>query len=130
MSVGAWSSSQHQQQQEPTYKLLRKPIQRIKSTPLADAPPAQEPYAYSIGDPRLDYYLPTYWIVLKDSLQQVDMTVAPPVEHIVQMSKRLPGSRAPLHTHDHGGVTCVIQGQMTLFSNNTALVRVQGEMGT
>jgi quercetin dioxygenase-like cupin family protein len=28
---------------------------------------------------------------------------------------RLPGTRAPIHVHEDGGTTCVLQGQMTLY---------------
>lgn len=30
-------------------------------------------------------------------------------------SERLPGTRAAIHTHPYGGVSCVVQGEMTLY---------------
>ena len=36
-------------------------------------------------------------------------------ETVVIRTTRLAGTRAPIHTHDHGGTTCVLQGQMTLY---------------
>ncbi len=34
---------------------------------------------------------------------------------IVSRTTRKAGTRAPIHTHNHGGTTCVLKGQMTLY---------------
>jgi quercetin dioxygenase-like cupin family protein len=34
---------------------------------------------------------------------------------VVHRTVRAPGTRAPIHTHDHAGSTCVLEGQMTLL---------------
>ncbi len=34
---------------------------------------------------------------------------------LVVRGTRLPGSRVPIHVHDHSGLTCVISGQITDF---------------
>ena len=36
-------------------------------------------------------------------------------ETSVFLSTRAAGTRTPIHTHDEAGVTCVIEGEMTLF---------------
>ena len=36
-------------------------------------------------------------------------------EAIVARTTRAPGTRTPLHLHEHGGTTCVLEGEMTLF---------------
>lgn len=64
----------------------------------------------------------TYAIRLKQSLQHVD-TAYPPTEQIIYLFKSLPGTRAPFHTHDYSGRTCIVRGQMTFLTNDTALVR-------
>ncbi len=33
---------------------------------------------------------------------------------LVFRTTRLPGTRAPIHFHDHGGVTCIIEGESTI----------------
>lgn len=33
---------------------------------------------------------------------------------LVFRTTRLPGTRAPIHFHDHGGVTCVLEGETTI----------------
>lgn len=34
---------------------------------------------------------------------------------VVHRTVRAPGTRAPIHTHDHAGSTCVLEGEMTLL---------------
>ena len=41
-------------------------------------------------------------------------------ETSVFLSTRAPGTRTPIHKHDEAGVTCLIEGQMTLFIDNQA----------
>lgn len=36
-------------------------------------------------------------------------------ETIVNRTVRAPGTRAPIHFHDAGGLTCVLEGEMTLY---------------
>ena len=36
-------------------------------------------------------------------------------EAIVARTTRAPGTRTPLHLHEHGGTTCVLEGEMTLY---------------
>lgn len=36
-------------------------------------------------------------------------------ETIVNRTVRAPGTRAPIHFHDAGGLTCVVEGEMTLY---------------
>ncbi len=36
-------------------------------------------------------------------------------ETIVIRTTRKAGTRSPIHTHDYGGTTCVLKGQMTLY---------------
>ena len=105
----------------PTYKLPRQPVQRVKSLPVTDPLTPIEPYLYSIGDPRIDLYLPTNALAVTEAVRQIEPGPEP-VEHIVEFVRRLPGTRAPLHTHDYGVMTCVIKGQMTIFTNDTAQV--------
>lgn len=38
-------------------------------------------------------------------------------ETIVHRTIRAPGTRAPVHYHDNGGTTCVLEGEMTLYLN-------------
>ena len=37
---------------------------------------------------------------------------------IVEQTTRAPNTRTPIHLHDFGGITCVIEGEMTLFLEN------------
>ncbi|MDR6335286.1 quercetin dioxygenase-like cupin family protein [Xanthobacter flavus] len=41
-------------------------------------------------------------------------------ETIVYRTVRAPGTRAPIHFHDDGGLTCVIEGEMTLYLEGAA----------
>ncbi len=41
-------------------------------------------------------------------------------ETIVYRTVRAPGTRAPIHFHDDGGMTCVIEGEMTLYLEGAA----------
>lgn len=46
----------------------------------------------------------------------------------VLFSERAPMTRSAIHAHDHGGVTCLIQGEMTLFvEGRDPIVREAGE---
>jgi quercetin dioxygenase-like cupin family protein len=36
-------------------------------------------------------------------------------ETLIHRTVRAPGTRAPIHFHDAGGATCVIEGEMTLY---------------
>lgn len=36
-------------------------------------------------------------------------------EAIVARTTRAPGTRTPLHLHEYGGTTCVLEGEMTLY---------------
>lgn len=47
---------------------------------------------------------------------------------LVFRTSRLPGTRAPIHFHDHGGVTCVIEGETTIRVEGQSPARhVKGE---
>lgn len=39
----------------------------------------------------------------------------PGMETVVIRTTRAPGTRAAIHMHEHGGTTCVIEGEMTLY---------------
>ena len=41
---------------------------------------------------------------------------------LVYKTIRVPGTRAPIHYHDHGGVTCVLEGQSTMRIEGRAAV--------
>lgn len=41
-------------------------------------------------------------------------------ENIIYRTVRAPGTRAPIHFHDDGGMTCVIEGEMTLYLEGAA----------
>lgn len=41
-------------------------------------------------------------------------------ETIIYRTVRAPGTRAPIHFHDDGGMTCVIEGEMTLYLEGAA----------
>ena len=112
------SSSSSFSKEESSYKLPKRPRQRARDLPPANPFPPVEPYLFSINDDRIDLYLPTYY-----AGEEVLRTADGAVEHIIIRGSRLPGTRAALHTHDEGGVTCVSKGQITIFSNDTAKVR-------
>ena len=40
---------------------------------------------------------------------------APGMETVIVETIRKAGTRAPIHTHDFGGTTCVVSGEMTLY---------------
>lgn len=46
-------------------------------------------------------------------------------EVIVARTTRAPGTRTPLHRHDYGGTTCVLQGEMTLYREGVAPQRAE-----
>lgn len=52
------------------------------------------------------------------SSQNIELLTRSPLGNgydlLVFRTTRLPGTRAPIHLHDHGGVTCVIEGETTL----------------
>mgnify|MGYP002130389625 CR=1 FL=1 len=39
---------------------------------------------------------------------------------LVTTGTRQAGTRAPIHTHDHGGYTCVLRGEITIFMEGHA----------
>ncbi len=41
------------------------------------------------------------------------------MQTIVIRTTRKAGTRAPIHTHDLGGMTCVLKGQMTLYKDGS-----------
>lgn len=41
-------------------------------------------------------------------------------ESIVARTTRAPGTRTPMHTHAHGGTTCVLEGEMSLYRQGVA----------
>lgn len=45
-------------------------------------------------------------------------------EMVINRTTRAAGTRAPMHVHEHGGTTCVLQGEMTLFLEGAAPRRV------
>lgn len=56
--------------------------------------------------------------VMAKPLHAVIMLTAPDGkgnEITVARTTRAAGTRTPLHTHDYGGTTCVLSGQMTLY---------------
>jgi quercetin dioxygenase-like cupin family protein len=47
--------------------------------------------------------------------------------HVVR-SVRAVGTRTPIHVHEHGGITCVVEGEMTLYMEGAAPMRApQGQ---
>lgn len=45
-------------------------------------------------------------------------------ESIVFLNRRAPGTRAPIHMHDSGGISCVLEGEETLIMENQKPLRV------
>ena len=45
-------------------------------------------------------------------------------ESIVFLNRRGPGTRAPIHMHDSGGISCVLEGEETLIMENQKPLRV------
>ncbi len=41
-------------------------------------------------------------------------------EVFIMRTTRAPGTRSPIHLHDYGGTTCVLEGEMTLFMEGAA----------
>ena len=39
--------------------------------------------------------------------------------------RRAPRTRTPIHTHDSGGITCLVEGEMTLYVENQKPLRIQ-----
>lgn len=52
------------------------------------------------------------------SAQNIELLTRSPLgdgqDLLVFRTTRLPGTRAPIHFHDHGGVTCVMEGETTI----------------
>jgi quercetin dioxygenase-like cupin family protein len=52
------------------------------------------------------------------SAHKIELLTRSPIgngqDMLVFRTTRLPGTRAPIHFHDHGGVTCVIEGETTI----------------
>jgi hypothetical protein len=101
-------------------------VQSVKSPP----PPLYlvplEPILHSIGDPQIDLILSHYLITYRFGTTYLGVVEGPggdAIERNIAYTRRLPGTRAPLHTHDYSGISCVIKGQMTLFTNDTIQVR-------
>lgn len=44
---------------------------------------------------------------------------------LVLFSDREPGTRTAIHTHDDAGVTCIVQGEMTLYMEGVSPIRKQ-----
>ena len=44
---------------------------------------------------------------------------------LVLFSDREPGTRTAIHTHDDAGVTCIVQGEMTLYMEGVGPIRKQ-----
>jgi quercetin dioxygenase-like cupin family protein len=44
---------------------------------------------------------------------------------IVEQTTRAAKTRTPIHMHDHGGITCVIEGEMTLYMEGVEPKRAQ-----
>jgi len=42
-------------------------------------------------------------------------------QRITNKTVRLAGTRAPIHAHPHGGETCVMQGEMTLYMDDAPI---------
>lgn len=119
----AASTKQAGRQGKSSYRLSKRPVQSVKSPPPPSFQAPVEPYLYSIGDPRIDLYLPTYRIGTT-FLDVVDVgNGGNATLRTIAYTRRLPGTRASLHTHDYSGATCIIKGQMTLFTNDTIQVR-------
>ena len=110
----AASTKQAGRQGQSSYRLPKRPVQSVKSPLPPPFAATVEPYLYSIGEPRIDLYLPT---------RSIGYTALNATERTVAYTRRLPGTRAPLHTHDYSGASCIIKGQMTLFTNDTIQVR-------
>ncbi len=45
---------------------------------------------------------------------------APGMQTVIEETIRKPGTRAPIHTHDFAGTTCVVSGEMTLYLEGSA----------
>ena len=48
-----------------------------------------------------------------------------PTETSVFLVRRKAHTRTPIHTHDSGGITCLVEGEMTLYIENHESKRVQ-----
>ena len=119
----AASTKQAGRQGQSSYRLPKRPVQSVKSPLPPPFAATVEPYLYSIGEPRVDLYLATLRIGTTP-LSVVDIGLGgDAIERTVAYTRRLPGTRAPLHTHDYSGASCIIKGQMTLFTNDTIQVR-------
>lgn len=44
---------------------------------------------------------------------------------LVLFSDREPGTRTAIHMHDYAGVTCIVQGEMTLYMEGVSPIRKQ-----
>jgi len=49
---------------------------------------------------------------------RIELLVRLPVDHgremLVYRTTRIPGTRAPIHSHQYGGITCLLQGETTM----------------
>ena len=62
------------------------------------------------------------------SLKQVRLLRSPDGKGnqvIVEQTTRAAKTRTPIHMHDHGGITCVIEGEMTLYMEGVEPKRAQ-----
>ena len=61
------------------------------------------------------------------SAHKIELLTRSPIgngqDMLVFRTTRLPGTRAPIHFHDHGGVTCVIEGETTIRIEGQSPVR-------
>lgn len=69
------------------------------------------------------------------SAQNIELLTRSPLGNgqdlLVFRTTRLPGTRAPIHFHDHGGVTCVIEGETTIrIQGHTPATHKKGECFT
>lgn len=57
--------------------------------------------------------LPVPWKSLRDEETMLDTIDADGNRLVITRATRPAGSRAPIHTHDYGGHTCVLSGEIT-----------------
>ena len=56
--------------------------------------------------------LPTFAKEQSDAIRTTDTHRTIVLTHL---TVRAPGTRSPVHVHEHGGTTCLMQGEMTLY---------------
>lgn len=61
--------------------------------------------------------------LISDTILKVDRPNG--MEVLVVRTLRQAGTRTPVHRHDHSGVTCVLEGEMTLYLEGSAPQRAQ-----